>query len=110
MRHTTRSAASLELAGTGLTIRDADDVLHGRVEHLKLSSAARKEVAESRRSLERLQATGETIYGLNTGFGKLANQRIDADEVLALQENLLRSHAVGMGPLLSVGVSRLALV
>ena len=54
-------------------------------------------------------ATGATIYGVNTGFGKLANQRIEADEVLALQENLLRSHAVGMGPLLSIGVSRLAL-
>ena len=39
----------------------------------------------------------------------MANQRIPADEVLALQENLLRSHAVGMGPLLSIGVSRLAL-
>src|SRR5207245_1654432 len=54
-------------------------------------------------------ATGATIYGVNTGFGKLANQRIAIDEVLALQENLLRSHAVGMGPLLSIGVSRLAL-
>src|SRR5262249_33901496 len=48
-------------------------------------------------------------YGVNTGFGKLSNQRIELDEVLALQENLLRSHAVGMGSLLSLGVSRLAL-
>src|SRR5262249_47755313 len=45
----------------------------------------------------------------NTGFGKLANQRIEPHEVVALQENLLRSHAVGMGPLLPLGVSRLAL-
>ncbi|HEY6936248.1 MAG TPA: histidine ammonia-lyase, partial [Terriglobales bacterium] len=43
------------------------------------------------------------------GFGKLANQRIEPHEVLALQENLLRSHAVGMGSLLSLPVSRLAL-
>src|SRR5438105_15065953 len=54
-------------------------------------------------------STGATIYGVNTGFGKLANQRINPDDVLALQENLLRSHAVGMGPLLSIGVSRLVL-
>src|SRR5438105_4116866 len=54
-------------------------------------------------------STGATIYGVNTGFGKLANQRINPDDVLALQENLLRSHAVGMGPLLGIGVSRLSL-
>src|SRR5262249_62224479 len=63
----------------------------------------------ARRCLEALMAEGGTIYGVNTGFGKLANQRIAPDEVLALQENLLRSHAVGMGPLLSIGASRLAL-
>src|SRR5207244_10479176 len=63
----------------------------------------------SRRCLETLMATGATIYGVNTGFGKLSNQRIEPEEVLALQENLLRSHAVGMGPLLGVGASRLAL-
>src|SRR5262249_36842846 len=43
------------------------------------------------------------------GFGKLANRRIEPAEVLALQENLLRSHAVGMGSLLGIGISRLAL-
>src|SRR5262249_32033865 len=59
--------------------------------------------------LEELLAEGRTIYGVNTGFGKLANQRIESSEVLALQENLLRSHAVGMGPLLSIGESRLSL-
>ena len=70
---------------------------------------ARKRVERSRRCLEKLLASGATIYGVNTGFGKLSNQRIEPDEVLALQENLLRSHAVGMGPLLSISVSRLAL-
>src|SRR5439155_2050552 len=50
-----------------------------------------------------------TTHGVTTCFGKLGNQRIAADAVLALQENLLRSHAVGMGPLLSVGESRLTL-
>jgi histidine ammonia-lyase len=59
--------------------------------------------------LEKLIATGRTIYGVNTGFGKLANQRIEPEEVLSLQENLLRSHAVGMGPILSTDETRLAL-
>src|SRR4051812_23155884 len=109
MSRATPPPLALQLTGEGLTLDDAEAVLHGRVERLSLAAAARKRVAQSRRCLEDLAATGATIYGVNTGFGKLANQRIEPDEVLALQENLLRSHAVGMGPWLGVGVSRLAL-
>jgi histidine ammonia-lyase len=101
---------NLELTGDGLTLDDAEHLLHGRVDRLSLASAARKRVERARRCLDGLVGAGETIYGVNTGFGKLANQRIEPHEILALQENLLRSHAVGMGPLLSLGVSRLALV
>jgi histidine ammonia-lyase len=100
----------LVLTGAGLTIDDAERILHGKIETLSVASAARKRVEKARRCLEDLLAAGATIYGVNTGFGKLANQRIANDEVLALQENLLRSHAVGMGATLSVAVSRLAMV
>jgi histidine ammonia-lyase len=102
--------ATLELTGDGLTLDDAESLLLGRIERLTLSSTARKRVERARRCLDDLLTAGESIYGVNTGFGKLANQRIEPQEVLALQENLLRSHAVGVGPLLSLGVSRLALV
>jgi histidine ammonia-lyase len=105
----TEPPGTLELRGDGLTLEDAEAILSGRVERLTLAAAARKRVERSRRCLESLVATGATVYGVNTGFGKLANERIADDEVLALQENLLRSHAVGMGPLFSLGVSRLAL-
>jgi histidine ammonia-lyase len=100
---------TLELAGDNLILADAAGILRGHVKRLTLASLARRRVQQSRRCLESLMAAGVNIYGVNTGFGKLANQRIEPDEVLALQENLLRSHAVGMGPLLSLGVSRLAL-
>ncbi|HXG10015.1 MAG TPA: histidine ammonia-lyase [Gemmataceae bacterium] len=109
MHRSLRNAAVLELTGDGLTLDDAERILRGQVERLVLAPAARRRVEQARRCLDELLARGATIYGVNTGFGKLANQRIEPDEVLALQENLLRSHAVGMGPLLSVGVSRLAL-
>jgi histidine ammonia-lyase len=109
MNRLSRSAAVLELAGDGLTLDDAERILRGNVEHLSLAPAARKRVEQARRCVEDLLSGGATIYGVNTGFGKLANQRIPPQEVLALQENLLRSHAVGMGPLLSLSVSRLAL-
>jgi len=105
----TAPTPSLELSGDGLTLEDAERILQGKVERLSLAPAARKRVERSRRCLDELIARGSAIYGVNTGFGKLSNQRIEPDEVLALQENLLRSHAVGMGPLLGIGISRLAL-
>ncbi len=109
MSRTPRTDASLELTGDNLTLADAARILQGQVEQLRLAPAARRRVEQARRCLHDLLAQGETLYGVNTGFGKLASQRIEPHEVLALQENLLRSHAVGMGPLLSLGVSRLAL-
>jgi histidine ammonia-lyase len=109
MNRAAMSPSSLELTGDGLTLDDTERILHGQIDRLALASAARKRVERARRCLDELLARGTTIYGVNTGFGKLANQKIAPDEVLALQENLLRSHAVGMGPLLGVGVSRLAL-
>jgi histidine ammonia-lyase len=102
--------ASLDLSGDGLTLDDAESILGGRVAHLNISPRARQRIARSRRCLDALLAAGATIYGVNTGFGKLSNQRIDDTQVLHLQENLLRSHAVGMGPLLDVAIARLALV
>jgi len=100
----------LELAGEGLTLHLAGEILAGRVRRVVLGSAARKRVQKSRRCLEALLQGGATIYGVNTGFGKLAHARIGAHEILDLQENLLRSHAVGLGPHLDAGISRLALV
>ena len=109
MNRATPTPATLELTGDGLRLDDAERILRGQVERLSLSVAARKRVERSRRCLESLMSTDARIYGVNTGFGKLSNQQSEPDEVLALQENLLRSHAVGMGPLLSIGESRLAL-
>jgi histidine ammonia-lyase len=109
MNRTSATSNSLELSGENLNLHDAQRILEGRVERLALATSARKRVEKACRCLEGLMANGATIYGVNTGFGKLANQPIDSEELLALQENLLRSHAVGMGSLLTIGESRLAL-
>jgi histidine ammonia-lyase len=101
---------NLELSGDGLTLADAERLLHGQVEAISWTAGSRKRVERARRCVMELLDRGETIYGVNTGFGKLSNQRIEPHEVLALQENLLRSHAVGMGGLLPIGVARLSLV
>jgi histidine ammonia-lyase len=99
----------VEIDGSTFALADAEAILLGAVGRLVLAGGARKRVERARQCLENLMAGGETIYGVNTGFGKLASQRIEPDDLLALQENLLRSHAVGMGSLLTLGESRLAL-
>jgi histidine ammonia-lyase len=99
----------LELSGKGLSLAEAAAVLSGEVVRLRLAGSCREAVERSCQCLDHLLSAGQVIYGVNTGFGKLAQQRIEADEMLQLQENLIRSHAVGMGLPLSPGISRLAL-
>lgn len=60
-------------------------------------------------ALARRLQTGEALYGVNTGFGKLASTRIAPDQLAKLQLNLLRSHAAGTGAFLPAPVVRLIL-
>ncbi len=77
---------------------------------VSLSPAALTRMAESRARIESILAAGETVYGVNTGFGKLANVRIAPEHLAQLQTNLVRSHAGGVGEPLSVGESRAMLL
>ncbi|MFT6725154.1 MAG: histidine ammonia-lyase, partial [Arenicella sp.] len=61
------------------------------------------------RLIEKLESR-ETIYGVNTGFGKLASVRIDDQNLVSLQRNLVRSHCAGFGEPLSVDIVRLIMV
>lgn len=89
------SSASI-LVGNALTLGDVDRIAQGgAVVGLDQDVPAR--LAKTRESLEKALAGGATIYGVNTGFGALAEHRIDASELVELQKNLLRSHAVGVG-------------
>lgn len=83
-------------------------VLRGPVE-LRLSGAARQAIASAHAALERVMAGGGAIYGINTGSGRLAGTIIPDDDVLALQRNLVLSHAIGSGPPLSPGEVRLVM-
>ncbi len=67
------------------------------------------QVAANRRTLEAMLATGAALYGVNTGFGKLASTRIAPEKLAALQVNLVRSHAAGTGAPLPAPVVRLAI-
>ncbi len=90
------SEQPLVIDGRSLTLDDLAAVaLDGRP--VVLSPGARDRVAASRRVIEEIVASGQVVYGVNTGFGKLAEVRISAEEVGHLQLNLLRSHACGVG-------------
>ena len=66
-------------------------------------------VIQSRKIVERALDDGEAHYGINTGFGVLANKRISPDELEKLQRNILLSHACGMGDPVPPDITRLML-
>ena len=71
---------------------------------------ARRRIAESNEFIADVVAGGEKVYGVNTGFGQLAQMRISDDELVRLQENLVRSHAVGVGKDLDDDIVRLVML
>ena len=83
--------------------------IHRGKASLVLTDDARERMAASRRVVERIAAGSEPVYGINTGFGKLAQTRIAAGDLRTLQRNLILSHAAGVGPPLDDGVVRLIL-
>jgi histidine ammonia-lyase len=87
---------SIVLTGNDLTFSQlyAVAVQH---EPVSLATEAVTRMKASRAVVDRLVASGETAYGINTGFGKLASVRISSEQVRQLQINLVRSHACGIG-------------
>ncbi|MFL6830291.1 MAG: histidine ammonia-lyase [Sphingomicrobium sp.] len=76
----------------------------------RLDDAAMKRIATAAASVDRIVAGGETVYGVNTGFGLLANTRIPDDRLAELQTNLILSHSAGLGDPLPRHVTRLMIV
>ncbi len=82
----------------------------GRILDLRLGREAAARVRAARRTVEAILGTGRPVYGVNTGFGALARERIGAADLGHLQRNLLLSHATGTGPDLAPEEKRLALL
>src|SRR5580692_5349675 len=76
---------------------------------LAVPDAALQRIAASRRVVEKIAGADEPVYGVNTGFGKLAQTRIARADLATLQRNLILSHAAGVGTPLDDGVVRLVL-
>ena len=100
---------TLVLDGQALTLAEIEAVaLEGRA--VSVAETALERVRASRRLIEGILAAGQTVYGVNTGFGKLSDVSIPAGKLAQLQTNLVRSHAGGVGQPLSEGESRAMLL
>ncbi|HXD52960.1 MAG TPA: aromatic amino acid lyase, partial [Burkholderiales bacterium] len=99
----------LELNGQKLSLAQIAAVAGGD-EQVALSVAARARIDKSRAIVEKIVGEGRTVYGVNTGFGRLSDVRIEPQELRALQLNLVRSHACGLGAPLSIAEARAMLL
>src|SRR5262249_9140655 len=97
------------LVGAPLTIDDVVRVARDGAS-VALAPASHARIRASRAYIERIVAEGRVVYGVSTGFGKLANVRIAPEDVQQLQRNLIRSHAMGVGEPLTTGVVRAMLL
>jgi len=94
--------------GEAWSLEDLADVAYGRA-RVVLRDEVRARIDRARAVVDRLAEAGDgapNVYGVNTGFGALAETRIATDQIRMLQRNLVRSHACGVGPLLPTPVVR----
>src|ERR1700761_2086923 len=96
----TNSSAPLLLCGDPLTLAQLDAVAAATLE-VAIAPGSRSRMLASRAVVDRAAAGDAAAYGINTGFGKLADVRVAPGQVTALQQNLVRSHCCGVGEPLS---------
>ena len=99
---------SVELSPGEVTLEQLEELYRGDGV-FRISNDAMASVAEAVVRLEQAVATGEAIYGVNTGFGKLASVRIADTDLGALQRNLVLSHSAGFGKPMLANVVRLVI-
>ena len=98
-----------ERADTRISLAALRQVRSGPV-RVELGPSARRATQAAHATVSDVVASGRVVYGINTGFGQLAQTVIPRDRLAALQMNLVRSHAAGVGPPLSDEVVRLTLL
>src|SRR3546814_13000335 len=91
-----RSMAYLRIVPGALTLAHLRRLYRTRPA-LELDPASRAAIADSAATVARVIASGEVVYGVNTGFGKLAQTTIPTDRLAELQRELVRSHCAGVG-------------
>jgi histidine ammonia-lyase len=95
----------LYIDGNSLTIEEVSRVCREGLQ-VMLDDGARVRMERSRAFVKKILEEGRTVYGITTGVGELANHLIPTGDVEKLQHNLIRSHAVGVGPSFPEDVAR----
>jgi len=91
---------TVTIDGDNLTLEDVEAVALGGA-RVRIHPKAVSKIKKCRRYVEKIVNTGQTVYGINTGFGKLCRKRISKKDIEKLQENLIVSHALSVGPVFS---------
>ncbi|MGC4038985.1 MAG: histidine ammonia-lyase [Chitinophagaceae bacterium] len=92
-----------------LTVTKAIAIASGRLKAV-LGEKAIAKIKESQRQVQQIVSDNKTVYGVNTGFGILANTKISEDDTVTLQHKILQSHSVGVGDSIPVEVAKLMLI
>src|SRR6187399_160038 len=92
-----------------LTIGNAIALANGKVKGV-INAEASKKIHESHGHVKQIIENNKTVYGINTGFGILANTKISEDDTATLQYKILQSHSVGVGDPIPVEVAKLMLI
>src|SRR5271154_5600692 len=101
--------STIQIDGEHLTFDQLYRIVHDR-DQVEIAPAARARMEASRKVIEHLIQSDAAVYGVNTGFGKMASVRISREQIGELQVNLVRSHACGVGAPLSEVETRAMLV
>ena len=90
-------SSPVRVTGDDLSLEEVGAVAGGAAVDTDLPDGTRSRMRASRRAVESILESGQAVYGVNTGFGRLSDVRVDREGLAELQVNLLRSHACGVG-------------
>ena len=103
-------ASSVFNYGSGkLTVEKALSISSGKIKAV-LNDKAVSAIKASQQSVQQIVDDGRTVYGVNTGFGILANTAISKKDTATLQYKILQSHSVGVGDAIPIEVAKLMLI
>ncbi|HNO10726.1 MAG TPA: aromatic amino acid lyase, partial [bacterium] len=95
--------------GDNLSIAVISEILKNKP-RVVLTESAKQTINRGRRTIEDIVSSGRVVYGVNTGFGKFSDVRISDDQLEILQENLVRSHACGVGEPFPADIAKVMLL
>lgn len=92
-----------------LTVQNVVDICNGQLD-ISLNKETRAKVVKSSDNVSKIVESGDVVYGVNTGFGPLCNTIISKENTAKLQDNILRSHSVGVGNAIDLKIAKAMMI